>query len=79
MALITVDQNGMNSIIVVPGANATLTTSDLDELENVLSNADLILLQLEIPLETAWYAIRLARKHAIPVIVESCTGFIHSG
>ena len=69
VALITVDQNGMNSIIVVPGANATLTTSDLDELENVLSNANLILLQLEIPLETAWYAIRLARKHNIPVML----------
>lgn len=54
---------GDNSIVVVPGANAHCYSEDLDLHEETIAEADLVLLQLEIPLETVEYAITLARKH----------------
>ncbi|KJR46445.1 Ribokinase [Desulfosporosinus sp. I2] len=54
---------GDNSIVVVPGANAKCLPEDLDRYEGEIAEADLVLLQLEIPLETVEYAIKLARKH----------------
>ncbi len=54
---------GDNSIVVVPGANAHCLPEDLDRYEGEIAEADLVLLQLEIPLETVEYAIKLARKH----------------
>ena len=54
---------GDNSIVVVPGANAQCLPEDLDRYEEKIAEADLVLLQLEIPLVTVEYAIKLARKH----------------
>ena len=54
---------GDNSIVVVPGANSQCLPEDLDRYEGGIAEADLVLLQLEIPLETVEYAIKLARKH----------------
>ncbi|SDI51967.1 ribokinase [Desulfosporosinus hippei] len=60
---------GDNSIVVVPGANAQCLPEDLDRYEGIISEADLVLLQLEIPLVTVEYAIKLARKHGTPVML----------
>ncbi len=60
VALILVDQQGENSIAVAPGANYKLTPTRIDEARILISQADLILLQLEIPLETVQYVIELA-------------------
>jgi ribokinase len=68
-ALITVDQTGRNSIIVVPGSNHDLLPSDLDSLENEISSAGMVILQMEIQLETVWKSIRMAKKHAVPVLL----------
>lgn len=54
---------GDNSIVVVPGANAQCLPEDLDRCESKIAEADLVLLQLEIPLVTVEYAVELARKH----------------
>ncbi|EGW37272.1 ribokinase [Desulfosporosinus sp. OT] len=54
---------GDNSIVVVPGANAQCLPEDLDRCESEIAAADLVLLQLEIPLVTVEYAVKLARKH----------------
>lgn len=54
---------GDNSIVVVPGANAQCLPEDLDRYEEKIAEADLVLLQLEIPLDTVEYAIKLARKY----------------
>jgi ribokinase len=52
VALITVDENGENCIVVAPGSNATLSGTDIAQaLEEILSS-DIILTQLEIPMET---------------------------
>lgn len=54
--------DGDNSIIVVSGANALCSPEDVDRHEDAIAQADLVLLQLEIPLETVAHAIRTAKR-----------------
>jgi ribokinase len=60
IALIVVDDSGGNSIVVVPGANGRLTSLSTTQLA-MIGAADVILLQLEIPLETVIAAGGAAR------------------
>ncbi len=69
VALIVVDAAGQNSIVVAPGANGRLTPADIDAAAEAIKTADLILLQLEIPLETVLRAAQLARQHGTKVIL----------
>jgi ribokinase len=52
VALITVDATGENCIVVAPGANATLTPSEIIRARDAIGEADIVLTQLEIPLPT---------------------------
>lgn len=61
--------DGDNSIVVVAGANAQCLPEDLDQHEGNIAKADLVLLQLEIPLVTVEHAIKLARKHGKTVML----------
>ncbi|CAA9480180.1 MAG: Ribokinase [uncultured Segetibacter sp.] len=61
VALITVDNNGENCITVAPGANGTLSVDDISNAQAVFENASIILMQLEIPLETVEYVANLAK------------------
>ncbi|MBM7572422.1 ribokinase [Aquibacillus albus] len=58
-----------NSIIVIPGANAYCTPQYLSEIESVIANTEVLLLQLEIPLETVKFALELAKKHEVKTIL----------
>ena len=69
-ALIHVDRHGENAITVIPGANACLTPRDIKEARPVIEEADVILLQLEIPLETAVAVIDEAHDLGVPVILD---------
>jgi len=69
IALIMVNEEGENSIVVASGANNNLIRKDIDDLENVLDRSDYILLQLEIPLETVEYVIHLASHKQKKVIL----------
>lgn len=60
VALITVDSKGENSIVVAPGANGTLDPEDLQDIEETLKESAMVVLQLEIPLETVAYVAGLA-------------------
>jgi len=71
LAMIWVDKNGNNSIVVSPGANAELSAADIHELEGVISSSAAVVLQLEIPVETVFAAARTAKKHHIPVILNT--------
>ena len=62
-ALITVDSNGQNEIIVISGSNMNLTTSDVREKRGVFAKAGVVLTQLEIPLETVVETARLAKEN----------------
>jgi ribokinase len=58
-ALITVADTGENAIVVNPGANATLTDLTAEE-RQAIAAANIVLLQLEIPLDTVIEAARVA-------------------
>ena len=69
VALITVDAHGENCIVVAPGSNSYLTKNDIDfALEEILSSA-LILMQLEIPLETVTYIANIAHEAGKKIIL----------
>lgn len=69
VALITVDSTGENCIAVASGANGTLSPSDIDKAAGVINKADLVLMQLETPLDTVEYAAELASRNGIKVIL----------
>jgi len=69
VASITVDEAGENSIVVASGANANLSPEDIDRAEAVIAGANVVSLQLEIPMETVAAAIRVAAKHGVQVIL----------
>ncbi|RBW69320.1 ribokinase [Bacillus taeanensis] len=61
--------NGDNRIIVVPGANQGVTSAMIEEKEEMIASSDVLLLQLEIPLETVEKAAEIAKKHHVKVIL----------
>ena len=69
-AAIVVDAHAENSIVVAPGANAHLSMASAD-VRSVVAAADVVLLQLEIPLETALAAARLGRERGALVVVNA--------
>ena len=69
VALILVDDAGENAIAVVPGANASLTPADAAEACARLTPADLLLVQLEVPLPTVAEAIRVAADRGARVVL----------
>jgi len=60
VALITVDAKGENCIAVAPGANSYLLNNDIDQAREEILRSDIILMQLEIPLETVVYVANIA-------------------
>ncbi|MEM9568565.1 MAG: ribokinase [Cyanobacteria bacterium P01_E01_bin.34] len=72
IAFIVVDNRGQNSIVVSPGANLHVEPEQLrvlKEANSALSTADILMMQLEIPLETVEEAIGQASARAIPVLL----------
>lgn len=69
VALINVADSGENSISVAPGANAKLTPEIIENYRNVISGADMVLVQLEIPIETVYRIIRIAWSAGVPVVL----------
>jgi len=69
-AAIVVDAAGENTIVVAPGANAHLTMTS-PHVRAVVADADVVLIQLEIPLETALAAARAARDAGAVVVVNA--------
>jgi ribokinase len=64
-ATILVNAKGDNFILIVKGANGDLTPADVEAVAEDLKACDLILLQLEVPLETVYAALAFGRKHAV--------------
>ena len=62
VALITVDANAENCIVVASGANAHLTPADISTAHEAIEKAGIILMQLEIPMDTVKYVADIARK-----------------
>lgn len=69
LAVIPVESNGQNRIMVFPGANSCVTREDVDKaLED---SYDAVMLQLEIPLDTVYYAFEKASAKGIPVVLDA--------
>lgn len=69
VALITIDKDAENCIVVAGGANMYLSPADIDTAAEEILKADVVLMQLESPIETVAYAARMAAKAGIPVIL----------
>lgn len=69
VALIMVDAKGENCIAVASGANALLRPEDIDKATDTIERGDIVLMQLETPLETVEYASRIAREKGKKVIL----------
>ena len=70
IAVIAVEDSGQNSIMVVPGANALVSPSDVQAAKESILRSDVVLLQLEVPIETVAEAIRIAKTGDVPVILD---------
>ncbi|OEC00696.1 ribokinase [Lysinibacillus sphaericus] len=68
IANILVHQND-NRIIVVPGANYMLKPTHLDAVKDVIMQSQMVILQLEIPMETTAHAIKLCKEVNVPVLL----------
>jgi ribokinase len=69
IALILVDKNGENSISVASGANLSLTVSDIQKAQKIIKDADVLLMQLEIPIEVVEEAAKIASSAGVKTIL----------
>ena len=69
VALITVDDNGENTIVVASGSNGKLVRTDLEHSKNVIENASIVLMQLEIPIDTVEFVAATAKSKNVKVIL----------
>lgn len=70
VATIVVEPDGDNSIIVVPRANMRLTSEDIADAADSIAKADVLLLQLETPIEASQTAIDIAKANDTIVILD---------
>jgi len=75
VASITLNEQGQNSIIVAPGANNALSKEHIQLAKETLQNADLLLIQLEVPLETVLFSIELSYALGVRVILNPAPAF----
>lgn len=69
VAMILVDLSGENQIAVVPGSNGRLAPADLRQHRELIAEARVLLLQMEIPRETVFEALRLGRECGLTTIL----------
>lgn len=68
-APIFVEPDGENAILIVKGANGSLSPDDVDGAAGALKDCDVILLQLEVPLETVYHAVAFGARHGVQTIL----------
>jgi ribokinase len=68
VAPIAVDPEGRNSIIIVTGANDLLSAADLERARAVIAAADVVVAQLELPVETSLAALRIACEEGVRTV-----------
>ncbi len=69
VASIFVDAQGQNSIAVASGANANLSPQDIQKAADLIASADILVMQLETPVETVRAAAQIARDSNVTVIL----------
>ncbi len=71
MAYVILERGGENRIIVSPGANESITLQHIEALRAQISKAEIVLLQLEIPLEVVSALIQVCRQEQVRVVVDA--------
>lgn len=71
VAVITVDDNGQNTIIVIAGANGLVTPDDVAAAQAAIAGARVLLCQMEVPMAANLAALRLARAAGVTTIFNS--------
>ncbi len=70
VAVIIVDETtGQNSIVVAPGSNGNLSVADIHKIKADICEADILLVQLEIPIETVQAALQIAQENGVKTIL----------
>lgn len=69
VALITVDGAAENCIVVAPGANAQLSPEDVAAAESLIAGAEMVLMQMEIPIATIERVVAIAARHGVKVVL----------
>ena len=69
-AFVSVNEKGDNSIIVIQGANKYVDREYIDSVVHVIADCDIVVFQLEIPLDTVVYAAGLAKSMGKLVILD---------
>ncbi len=70
VALITVDPTGHNTIVVAPGANRRVTAADVEVAGDAIAESDVLLAQLEVPVDAVLAATLFAREQGRWVILD---------
>ena len=70
LAIVAVDSSGQNSILVVPGANGKVDVQDVLDARSTIESADVLLVQLEVPIEPVMVAVDVARQSGVRVILD---------
>ena len=74
IATILIDKNGQNRIVIIPGANNFVDKEQIDENMDLIDESDIIVLQLEIPMETVEYIINVAWEKKKMIILNPAPG-----
>jgi ribokinase len=70
VALISVDDSGQNCITIISGANGRLLPADVEQDQDAVAKAQVLLLQLEIPLESVAAALSIARRNQVLTVLD---------
>jgi len=70
LAPMFVAEDGLNSIVVVPGANGKMDRAAVDNHAKLIRSAGMVLCQLEIPMETLSYTLEFCAKAGVPVMLD---------
>lgn len=62
-AIITVDAEGNNNIIVIPGANFKITKEDIEEKKDLFKESNIVILQNEIPIDVTEYVLKKSKEY----------------
>jgi ribokinase len=69
VAPIFVDSSSRNRILVIKGANDHLRPQDVEKAKKAVLGSDIVIMQLEIPLDTIYYTVELCAARGVPVIL----------
>jgi len=69
LAVVMVESSGQNSIVIVPGANGGLHREDIRAVAEQIKSADMLIVQLEIPIDAIEEACRIAKESEVPVLL----------